>query len=48
MRAKAKMNALQMALTTNEAPIIPHSERGGQYIYGQCIKLLTQLAAISL
>lgn len=42
MRATANMNALQMALNNNEAPMIHHSDRGGQYIYGQYVKLLKE------
>ncbi|WP_438967305.1 IS3 family transposase [Flavobacterium sp.] len=42
MRATANMNALQMALNNNEAPMIHHSDRGGQYIYGQYINLLKE------
>ena len=40
MRATANMNALQIALNNNEAPMIHHSDRGGQYIYGQYVNLL--------
>lgn len=40
MRATANMNALKMGLTNNEAPMIHHSDRGGQYIYGQYVELL--------
>jgi transposase InsO family protein len=42
MRATANMEALKMALNTNEAPLIHHSDRGGQYIYGQYVELLKQ------
>lgn len=42
MRATANMEALTMALNTNEAPLIHHSDRGGQYIYGQYVELLKQ------
>jgi putative transposase len=41
MRAVANMKALQMALDKNKAPMIHHSDRGSQYIYGDYIKLLT-------
>lgn len=40
MRATANMNALQMAINENEPPLIHHSDRGGQYIYGEYISLL--------
>lgn len=40
MRAVANMKALQMALVSNKAPLIHHSDRGGQYIYGDYVKLL--------
>jgi transposase InsO family protein len=40
MRAKANMDALNMALKTNEAPLIHHSDRGSQYTYKEYIKLL--------
>jgi putative transposase len=40
MRATANMKAMQMALANYEAPMIHHSDRGGQYIYGEYIKLL--------
>jgi transposase InsO family protein len=42
MRATANMEALKMALNTNEAPLIHHSDRGGQYIYSQYVELLKQ------
>jgi hypothetical protein len=41
MRATANMEALIMALETNIAPQIHHSDRGSQYIYIEYIKLLT-------
>jgi len=40
MRATANVKALEMALKENKAPIIHHSDRGGQYIYKQYIKAL--------
>ena len=42
MRATANINALEMALSNNETPMIHHSDRGAQYIYGEYIKLLKQ------
>jgi len=40
MRATANMKALQMALKSNKAPVIHHSDRGSQYIYSEYISLL--------
>ena len=40
MRAKANMDALNMALKENDAPLIHHSDRGSQYIYKGYIELL--------
>jgi putative transposase len=40
MRATANIRAMQMALANYTAPLIHHSDRGGQYIYGDYIKLL--------
>jgi hypothetical protein len=40
MRAKANMDALNMALKSHKAPDYHHSDRGGQYIYKEYIKLL--------
>lgn len=40
MRATANLKAMEMALRNNEAPLIHHSDRGGQYIYGVYISLL--------
>ena len=40
MRAKANMDALNMALKTNQAPLIHHSDRGSQYTYKEYIALL--------
>ncbi|CAN0586063.1 unnamed protein product [Ectocarpus sp. 12 AP-2014] len=40
MRAKANMDALNMALKENEAPLIHHSDRGSQYTYKGYIGLL--------
>lgn len=42
MRAEANMNALQMALQDNAAPLIHHSDRGSQYVYKSYIELLKQ------
>lgn len=42
MRATANVKALQMALKDHSAPIIHHSDRGSQYIYGEYIDLLKQ------
>lgn len=42
MRATANMNAMQMALKNNEAPMIHHSDRGSQYNYIEYIKLLKE------
>ncbi len=40
MRAKANMDALNMALKENDAPLIHHSDRGSQYTYKEYIALL--------
>jgi len=40
MRATANVKALEMALRSNSAPMIHHSDRGGQYIYKEYIKVL--------
>lgn len=40
MRATANIKALTMALRQYRPPKIHHSDRGGQYIYGEYIKLL--------
>lgn len=40
MRATANMKAMHMALANHKAPLIHHSDRGSQYIYGEYIKLL--------
>ena len=40
MRATANVKALEMALKGNKAPMIHHSDRGGQYIYKDYIKAL--------
>jgi len=42
MRAQANMDALNMALKTNDPPMIHHSDRGGQYIYNEYRELLRQ------
>jgi putative transposase len=40
MRATANVKALQTALNNNKAPVIHHSDKGGQYLYHKYIKLL--------
>ncbi|WP_410004651.1 IS3 family transposase [Aequorivita nionensis] len=40
MRARANMDALNMALRENDAPLIHHSDRGSQYTYKEYIGLL--------
>ncbi|NKI25219.1 IS3 family transposase [Arenibacter sp. 6A1] len=40
MRAQANMEALNMALKDNAAPLYHHSDRGSQYIFRDYIKLL--------
>jgi transposase InsO family protein len=40
MRATANVKALEMALASYKAPLIHHSDRGGQYIYTEYINLL--------
>jgi transposase InsO family protein len=40
MRATANIKAMKMALANYKAPFIHHSDRGGQYIYGDYIQLL--------
>lgn len=40
MRATANIKAMQMALASYKAPLIHHSDRGGQYVYGEYIKML--------
>lgn len=40
MRATANVDALKMALKHNRAPTIHHSDRGGQYIYKEYLKVL--------
>ncbi|MGM5470836.1 IS3 family transposase [Flavobacteriaceae bacterium LMO-SS05] len=42
MRAQANMDALQMALKENDAPLYHHSDRGSQYTYKEYINLLKQ------
>ena len=39
MRATANLKALEMALVSYKAPLIHHSDRGGQYIYTEYIQL---------
>jgi transposase InsO family protein len=40
MRATANVKALQMALQSNKAPKIHHSDRGSQYVYSEYVSLL--------
>ena len=40
MRATANVKAMEMALVNHKAPLIHHSDRGGQYIYKEYITLL--------
>jgi transposase InsO family protein len=40
MRATANVKAMEMALGSFKAPLIHHSDRGGQYIYNEYIDLL--------
>jgi hypothetical protein len=40
MRATANVKAIEMALKINKAPMIDHSDRGGQYIYKTYIEIL--------
>jgi len=40
MRAQANMDALNMALKENDAPLVHHSDRGAQYTYKGYISLL--------
>lgn len=40
MRATANVNAMKMALENYKAPLIHHSDRGGQYVYNEYITLL--------
>jgi len=40
MRATANVKALQMALKDHKAPLIHHSDRGGQYIYKEYLSIL--------
>jgi putative transposase len=40
MRATANVKAMKMALVNYKAPLIHHSDRGGQYIYNEYITLL--------
>lgn len=42
MRAEANVRALKMALKSNKAPLIHHSDRGSQYVYKGYIELLKQ------
>ena len=42
MRAQANIDALNMALSENDAPLIHHSDRGSQYTYKEYISLLKQ------
>jgi hypothetical protein len=40
MRATANVDAMKMALENYKAPLIHHSDRGGQYVYNEYITLL--------
>ncbi|SDB64640.1 Transposase InsO and inactivated derivatives [Flavobacteriaceae bacterium MAR_2010_188] len=40
MRAQANIDALNMALSGNDAPLVHHSDRGSQYTYKEYIRLL--------
>jgi len=40
MRAQANLDALNMALSENDAPVVHHSDRGSQYTYKEYIGLL--------
>ncbi len=40
MRATANVKAMEMALENYKAPLIHHSDRGGQYVYNEYITLL--------
>lgn len=40
MRATANVKAMEMALVNHKAPLIHHSDRGGQYVYSEYITLL--------
>ncbi len=42
MRASANVKALEMALKSNKAPEIHHSDRGSQYIYSEYVSLLKE------
>ena len=42
MRATANVKAMEMALVNYKAPLIHHSDRGGQYIYNEYIALLKE------
>lgn len=42
LRAEANVRALKMALKSNKAPLIHHSDRGSQYVYKEYIELLKQ------
>ena len=42
MRAQANMDALNMALKENDAPLVHHSDRGSQYTYKGYIDLLRE------
>ncbi len=44
MRAAANVRALKMALKDHPPPKVHHSDRGGQYIYGEYVKLLESKA----
>ncbi len=42
MRATANVKAMKMALSNYKAPIVHHSDRGGQYVYNEYITLLEE------
>ncbi|MEO6819718.1 MAG: IS3 family transposase [Ginsengibacter sp.] len=42
MRATANIKAMKMALANYKAPLIHHSDRGGQYVYTDYINLLEE------
>lgn len=42
MRATANVTALKMAFKENKPPLIHHSDRGSQYVYGLYIRMLSE------
>lgn len=42
MRATANVKAMKMALANYKAPLVHHSDRGGQYVYNEYITLLEE------